>query len=358
MNKQSVIFLSFLIAVACNHVTGVTAQKVAIIVAGQSNAEGRVPAAQFPASFTDETGQTVNYLASGQIPNTKYANKDANANFGTWTLGTSNWAFDAIVLSRLQHFLDDTVYEIKWTQGGSAISPKGADTGGFWTAHFDEIPTGKQIYLKSFEQCVTVAMQKNPEVFDIKAFLWHQGEGDYQSPANGDYYVNFLDLITYVRKFTGNPTLPVIFGSISHKSAQYSSVVEAAQMRIAAEDEHAYLIDMSNATLLDLYHFDATNTERFGTEVYEIIRDNFLPVASGIENKIGTKGTIYFSGSDLIIDANNNTVEKVELINLQGTVVKTLRAKQRTCSLATLPAGVYVAKVTTNTGVFTAKVIK
>jgi hypothetical protein len=278
------------IAVACMTATMVTVnpasaaenadKKAAIIVAGQSNAEGRVPYEQFPVSYTDENGQTVNYLTNGEISNTKYWAKNAN-NFTTWKLGTSNWAFDAIVLSRLQHLLNDVVYEIKWTQGGSAISPKGADTGGFWTAHFDDIQ-GKNKYIENFVTNVKNAMAKEPNAFEIKAFLWHQGEGDYQPAPAADYYANFRDLIAYVRQSIGYPSLPVIFGTISHKSAQYSAVVEAAQKKIADEDDNVYLIDMSDGELLDPFHFNATYSERLGKDAYEIIRDRILQVSSGI----------------------------------------------------------------------------
>ncbi|GAB6011119.1 sialate O-acetylesterase [Viscerimonas tarda] len=333
--------------------------KVAIIVAGQSNAEGRVPYTEFPTSYVDEQGQTVNYLTNGEIPNTKYSNKNAAATFNTWKLGTANWAFDAIVLSRLQHLLNDVVYEIKWTQGGSAISPKGADTGGFWTSHFDEIPTGKNTYVKSFVTNVNTAIEKNQGVFDIKAFLWHQGEGDYQAVASADYYVNFRDLIAYVRTSVGKPDLPVIFGTISHKSTQYSAVVEAAQKKIAAEDDNIYLIDMQDALLLDPYHFNAVYAERLGKDAYEIIRDKILS-SNNVESVAADKASVSVYPNPvkqyLYIDSTVQ-VNKVEIYSEAGGLLLADAEFAGKTDVSKLQDGVYLARIYTDNAVVIRKII-
>lgn len=351
--------LSFLILFLSCCISLNAQKKVAILVAGQSNTDGRVPASQFPVSFTDENEQTVNYLTTGQIPNTKYCRNNLQGTFSTWALGTSNWAYDAIVLKRLQHLLDDTVYEIKWAQGGVAISPKGNDAGAFWTTHFDEIPTGKTALMKNFEQSIKNAIQKNPGVFEIKAFLWHQGEGDYKQPASGDYYENFRDLIAYVREIVNNPTLPVIFGSISHKSTQYSSVVEDAQKRIVAEDANIYMVDMSDATLLDPYHFDAANSERLGVKMYEILRDKIL-VNSGIEDDIVDNPSFFIHPNParnyLYIDSNVNA-NRFELYGQEGRLIFSDTDFIEKVDISSLENGVYFARIYWENKVLTQKVI-
>ncbi len=47
-----------------------------MLVGGQSNAEGRVPQNQFPISFIDDNGNTVNYLNNyGVMENTMFIDK-------------------------------------------------------------------------------------------------------------------------------------------------------------------------------------------------------------------------------------------------------------------------------------------
>jgi hypothetical protein len=47
---------------------------------------------------------------------------------------------------------------------------------------------------------------------------------------------------------------------------------DAAQIAIAAADEHVHLIDLSAMTLFDGNHFDAESTEYFGNQVFEILK--------------------------------------------------------------------------------------
>lgn len=265
-----------------NSIKQYVSKKVGIIVAGQSNTQGRVPSANFPASYTDELGATVDYLdINNQIPLSKYCKNNINGTFSIYTK-PSLWAYDAIVLSKLCHKLNDTVYMINYSLGGTAISVNGNDAGGFWTPRFEDIdeynltkPDTNTKLCALFEQSIRTAKSLDNN-FEIRAFLWHQGEGDYMQIASEDYYKNFIEVISYIRGVVGNPTLPVIFGTISHNSAQYSSVVESAQIKIANEDPYAYVINMSTGTLLDAYHFDAVSTEYLGTEMYKIIRDSVL----------------------------------------------------------------------------------
>ena len=261
-----------------------TTKKVGIIVAGQSNTEGRVPTANFPISFVDELSNTVNYFnGSNKIDLSKYIKNSVSGVFGEYTL-PAKWAYDAIVLKRLCHHLNDNVYMINYSKGGTAISTKGTDGGGFWTPRFNEIdqyniekPDNNSKMTALFEQAIRMAQSGvDGANYEIKAFLWHQGEGDSLALAASEYYRNFMEVISYVRGVVGNPILPVIFGTISHLSAQYNATVEAAMMKIAADDPYVWMVDMSAGTLLDAYHFDALSTEYLGTEMYKIIRDNIL----------------------------------------------------------------------------------
>lgn len=263
---------------------GADTRKKAILVMGQSNTDGRVPAANFPLSYVDELGATVAYLnGANKIDNSMYNKNNYTAPaFSNYTL-PSLWAYDAIVLARLTHKYADTVYMMTHAVGGTAIDTTGTYGGGFWTPRFENIDaynvangvTAHKL-LAEAEQTVRVAASLNPNVYDIKAILWHQGEGDSTVAAKVKYYDNFIDVIDYIRGALGKPTLPFIFGTISHVSAQYTPEVEAAQLSVATQATNVYYVDMSAGTLLDSYHFDAASTEYLGTQMYQILRDKVL----------------------------------------------------------------------------------
>ena len=106
--------------------------------------------------------------------------------------------------------------------------------------------------------------------------IWHQGEGDYSgfsATAPKNYYENFKKLVAYCRGVTGNDCLPFICGTVSHNSAQYDSDVEAAVLKLTSEDPYMWCVDMSDAVLLDNWHFNAAWTEYFGKKVYDCLID-------------------------------------------------------------------------------------
>lgn len=135
---------------------------------------------------------------------------------------------------------------------------------------------GGKSLLVNFENAIRYQVECNRDSFDIRAMLWHQGEGDRGDIGKGTeerYYDNLRNMIAYVRGVVGNPRLPIITGTISHHSKQYDSTIEEAQKRIAEEDPYFFLIDMSGATLQDKFHFDAISSEYFGKMAFDALVD-------------------------------------------------------------------------------------
>lgn len=249
----------------------VTAKKYGILVAGQSNADGRVPQINAPA-WLNQADPTILGVKMFNRNTGLFSDFKLGANTGADNNTDTRWAFDMQTYHLLHDYLSDDIYVIKRTKGGTPISTLAPTNGGFWEAKFELINTTPKL-LQDLENQYMLAKKLNPD-FEIRAFLWHQGESDSgNAAAILDYYQNFKNVISYVRGFTENPTLPIIFGTISHASAQYNSVIEAAQLRIASEDFFAHVVDMGAGTLLDAYHFDATSSEFLGTSVFNIIKD-------------------------------------------------------------------------------------
>lgn len=252
-------------------------KKIGIIVAGQSNTEGRVPIAQLP-SYISSNNNTV--------PNVQMWNDSAKVfqpfkfgsggNTGQEAPGAtpsplSLYAYDAIAAYLLAQYKSQTVYLIKRAQGGTAISTKGTDGGGYWTPFTENIPTGKNKLIEEFKTKILNALAATPDL-EIKGCIYHQAEGDWLYPAAVEFFQGFKDVIAFTRGIVGNPKLPFIFGTVAPVSAQYSPIVNAAFQKVFAEDKFAFLIDMSDGTLLDAYHFDAASTQLFGQRVFDVLK--------------------------------------------------------------------------------------
>lgn len=273
------LVLGFLCAVA-----GAQEPAHVIIVAGQSNTDGRVPVADLPEYIksmgTDSTG-----FAKGAYKYCKISQNRVDGKFIPFWPRRNRWGYDAVTYYLLEQFYQKDFYVIKWAVGGTSITPENTDSrGGHWSADLEWLaqntPTAKKgkSLLLSFAQQISNSITKTlshlPEGYHIDAFLWHQGESD--SAYGPDYYENLKNVVGYVRNHLTRKTgedyseLPFIFGSVAKSNKRYNAEVETAMKRLASEDKNAYLIDMSKAALLkDRLHFDKTSAEYLGKQMYE-----------------------------------------------------------------------------------------
>lgn len=152
---------------------------------------------------------------------------------------------------------------MEWSEGGTSIDPDGY-TNHHWTADYELLDNLDNSLLLHFERQIRNHINLYGTLFDIRAFLWHQGEGDSQTGPAARYYDNLKNMIAYVRGVVGNSQLPFICGTVPHASGQYNATVEAAFHQLDSEDDNFYLVDLSGAPLQDAYHFNSTASIYFG----------------------------------------------------------------------------------------------
>lgn len=255
-----------------------------VIVAGQSNTDGRVPVSDLPEYIRsmgiDSTGFT-----KGAYKYCKISQNRVDGKFVPFWPRRNRWGYDAVTYYLLEQLYQKDFYVIKWAVGGTSITPENTSSrGGHWSADptwlAQNTPTakkGKSLLLSFAQQIsnsITKTLSRLPEGYHIDAFFWHQGESD--SDYGPDYYDNLKNVLAYVRTHLTRKTgedyseLPFIFGSVAKSNKRYNAEVEAAMKRLASEDKNAYLVDMSKATLLkDRLHFDKTSAEYLGRQMYE-----------------------------------------------------------------------------------------
>lgn len=272
-----------------------------IITAGQSNTDGRVLNNALP-----------NYIQQNKYRYCKWcygsAGKLQTKGFETFwprmvhQTRTGRWAYDAVAYYWLEQAIQKDFYVVKWSLGGTAIDTGCSSTSGKywsadpeWLANNRSTATGGKSLLLSFTEeiasCIDSKLSKLPEGYEIKAFLWHQGESDRHRGKN--YYKNLKEVVEYVRNFlikkTGEKkykSLPFICGTVARTNKQYSADVEAALYQLAKEDKNFHVIDMAKGELQkDQLHFTAQSAEYLGTEMYNKLVD--LGIAGKKAKKIG-----------------------------------------------------------------------
>lgn len=295
--------------------TMIAANVPMVIVAGQSNTDGRVPSADMPSYLSA-------YAETG-MPNVvwSYGNSSGwslTGGAGVFALfypkcesanDRNRWAYDAVVYHNLSQHLNSTLYVVKESAGGTSIAPASTSSGDrHWSVGAAFLDTagivgisnsasgdhGKALapaLVYNIRQCVAT-IQAAGNTPDIRCILWHQGESDRTPTASANaYHDNLQAVVQYLRDsivaITGNSAyanLPFVCGTVSKKSALYSSTIEKAQYRLANEMTNFYVIDMQDGTMLsDLKHFDAASTELFGQRMYNKICALGLFSAYGVQ---------------------------------------------------------------------------
>ena len=256
-----------------------------IITAGQSNTDGRVSNNDLP-DYIKKNGYRHCLWSYGS---------DTISGGGRFERfwprvarpdNKERWGYDAVVYYLIDQHAKRDFYVIKESLGGTAIDTACVSNSGmYWNASSEYLAAnaaadkGGKSLLKAFTEnigaCIDNELSRHKEGFEIKAFLWHQGESDKKMSAH--YYDNLKALVAYVRIYLVEKTgdrryahLPFICGTFSNQSRDRSEEIVRAMYRLAAEDPNFYVVDASDASIQrDRLHFDSQGAELLGKRVYE-----------------------------------------------------------------------------------------
>jgi hypothetical protein len=241
------------------------------LVGGQSNADGR-NALSDPAtpSYIDPTTKYVDGVFAGAGSVLQYALGAAGAN-----TQADNWGFVQVALHLLTQAVP-TVCAMQITRGDSQLAATPFRANGSWNSNYtsisDNSPRLGQQLQEKFEGfkgfCDT-----NGITLNVKGMIWHQGESDNFSPADTDYATNWNNFVSSVRTYTGEPSLPIFYGTVPNNSADYNLTIRNAMLNFAAGDSNAYCRD--NNDLVGGIHWDGASSVTFGTWVYDTYIANY-----------------------------------------------------------------------------------
>ena len=161
------------------------------------------------------------------------------------------------------------------TEAGTSIDKDGA-TNYHWTADYEYLSSETYSLLRTFEKTIRKGEETQGANFEIKAFLWHQGEGDADTEAVAlRYYDNLKNMLAYVRGIVGNPRLDFFCGNLSENNHAnpYVGIINDAYAQLASEDPYFHCVDMRNAVLEDSWHFNYQWSIYFGQKVYDMMID-------------------------------------------------------------------------------------
>lgn len=256
-------------------------EKVGIITIGQSNADGRLPSSDFPAT-ANINGVDINLVKS--IPtckiikgSTHQSNPDYDYSMSQFSAynNTGAWAFDQVVYNAIANALGETDFYV-CKQAVGATSLQYQYNRSFWP-NIDQFKnnSGWISMLYRLKCVIKRALELQPDI-KFKAILMHQGEADSTiSKKEGPYYTALCRMIQWIRGLVGSPNLPFIFGSIPTNSTAFSQYVYNDMVRCAADMDNVYMVDMGAAS--GWYndgiqqHFSAADAVKLADDMYKIM---------------------------------------------------------------------------------------
>jgi hypothetical protein len=283
------LLLPFILLLACSGVSAKKRPVAVIITAGQSNTDGRVNNEELP-DYIKRHGYRHCLWSYGS---------DTISGGGRFERfwprvakpdNTARWGYDAVVYYLIDRQVRRDFYVIKESLGGTAIDTACTSTNGmYWSASPEFLAStaasdkGGKSLLKAFTgnigACIDNQLSHLKGGYEVKAFLWHQGESDKKMAGN--YYDNLKAVVAYVRSYlvrkTGDKryaSLPFICGTYSLKSRDRSEQVVKALHRLAGEDPNFHVVAAEDATLQrDRLHFDSKGAELLGQRVYQLLTE-------------------------------------------------------------------------------------
>lgn len=258
-------------------------EKVGIITIGQSNADGRIPAADFPstASINGSTISLNKSISTCQLikGSTESTYDDGSKLFAAYN-NTSYWSFDQVIYNAIANALgsETDFYVCKQTRGNTSLKYQYSTS--FW-ADIDDFKFNSGYYsqLYHLKMLVERALTLQPDI-KFKAIIMHQGEGDNGTPNEGQYYMALCKMIQWIRGLVGSPKLPFIFGSIPTNSISFSQIIYDDMVRVAADLNDVYLVEIGEATdwVDDQWHsgttglhFGANTAVKLADDIYKLM---------------------------------------------------------------------------------------
>lgn len=240
-----------------------------LLIAGQSNADGRAVVSGLPTSLQSPQADVDFY----------YKTQGNAATLTTLRPGlteTSQFGPEILLGRRFADLhsgeAGTRVAIIKYANGGTNLYSQ-------WKAGGDATTTGDGTEYVTFQQTVSsglaaLAAAHPSAALELESMVWMQGESDTNSLTYANaYQVNLATFIADVRATFG-ANLPFIIGRLSDgqtaNDATGMDIIQAAQDAVAASDPLTEIVNTNGFALKsDQLHFDANGQQSLGSSFAE-----------------------------------------------------------------------------------------
>lgn len=251
-----------------------------IIVAGQSNADGRIIYTDSPTWLANNNYGINNFLVwdtasrAFQTYNVMGMTGNGGATAGSDGTGENKYAFDAQFAHDWLQLYGGKLYMVRQTLGGIGIEnqPTTGTRNWTWQPDIDNIVSGCNsmcvALMNKVLAAIDYAYQQGVILVPI-CVLWHQGENDSVEGRVNRYKQNLSNLIMWMRGLFLAPTLPFICGEVNELNSAGYAQINSIFAELAEADDYMSVVSMAgHYTTLDDVHFDASAIEYMGNQMF------------------------------------------------------------------------------------------
>lgn len=254
-----------------------------IIVAGQSNADGRAARSEAPQWLVDMNYKIDNYMMWNRSTK-RFESWELGVNTGSYNIARDEFGFDIFFAKKwLDENPNKKLYAIKQSEGGIPIDWHISETDKYacWSPEIDKIPNGKRSMCKELITQINEAFEygrRNDIKLLPQCLLWHQGEADMANERRPYFEDNLKKLLGFMRGIFGAPALPIINGQVSSNydtewHPNDPTRANAVFERVNLLDNFFKTVDMSSQpTQSDNVHFTGVAYEYLGEGMYNYFK--------------------------------------------------------------------------------------
>lgn len=253
-----------------------------VIIAGQSNADGRVPYTSAPEWLSDNDYSLENFSMWTGTDFAEYnvrTNNGASVSSGGDGTGVDKFGFDVFFAKEFVEKYGE-LYAIKQAIGGVGFEDytNRSNVNYTWCPFIGRIEEeyGVEVtycvlsLIEKYNRALAWAEANNKTLLPV-AILWHQGEHEASSQFIPKYKNNLECALSFLRGVFGMPEIPIISGDIIKDYNSYAPSVNEILHDVGDEDSHMRVVSMEGhyTSLGDDLHYDAAACEYLGGKMFD-----------------------------------------------------------------------------------------
>lgn len=252
-----------------------------ILIAGQSNADGRCTTSDAP-SWLSSANYTIPGFKMWNNSTMQFADFSVTANNGAGTANGSTsssnqtFSFDAYFAHDFINQYGGQLFALKHTLGATPIHrmPTTGMITASWNPDINSFPSGCRPLLAELITKLKSAREwaaANGKALFPVAILWHQGETDADNNDYQYYSNDVSNVYGYLRGCFGAQNIPILTGYINEQySAAYSQINDTLDS-LAAVDDYLKVVDMTGhftGRTGDLVHYNVSAISYMGEQMF------------------------------------------------------------------------------------------